>query len=115
VERVASEDPDDAPTLASAEAIRTAAGFYSRSSAFEAWLAPAEIIIGLFLIVDSLEFVGRFEEQGWKPARTVAPITYIAWSLWRILSGLVLLIGYYTGPCCRSRPTPRGIVLRGRA
>ncbi len=35
-------------------------------SAFEAWLAWPGIIIGLFLNVGSLEFVGRFDEQGWK-------------------------------------------------
>ena len=63
------------------------------SSAFEAWLAWPGIVIGLFLIVGSLEFVGRFEEQGWKLAGTIVPITYIAWSLWLILSGLVLLVG----------------------
>ena len=64
-----------------------------QSSAFTAWLAWAGIIIGLLLIVGSVEFVGRFEEQGWKLASTIIPITYIAWSLWLILSGLVLLIG----------------------
>jgi hypothetical protein len=64
-----------------------------QSSAFEAWLAWPGIIIGLFLIVGSLEFVGRFEEQGWKLAGAIVPITYIAWSLWLILSGLVLVIG----------------------
>ena len=64
-----------------------------QSSAFEAWLAWPGIIIGLFLIVGSLEFVGRFEEEGWELAGGIVPITYIAWSLWLILSGLVLLIG----------------------
>jgi hypothetical protein len=64
-----------------------------QSSAFEAWLAWPGIIIGLFLIVGSLEFVGRFEAQGWKLAGALVPITYIAWSLWLILSGLVLLVG----------------------
>lgn len=62
-----------------------------QSSAFEAWLAWPGIIIGLFLIVGSLEFVGRFEEQGWKLAGAIVPIAYIAWSLWLILSGVVLL------------------------
>jgi hypothetical protein len=51
------------------------------------------IIIGLFLVVGSLEFVGRFEEEGWKLAGAIVPITYIAWSLWLIVSGLVLLVG----------------------
>ena len=64
-----------------------------QSSAFEAWLAWPGIIIGLFLILGSLEFVGRFEEQGWKLAGAIVPITYIAWSLWLIVSGLVLVVG----------------------
>jgi uncharacterized protein DUF4386 len=64
-----------------------------RSSVFDAWLAWPGIIIGLFLIVGSLEFVGRFEEQGWKLVSAIVPITYIAWSLWLILSGLVLVVG----------------------
>jgi hypothetical protein len=63
------------------------------SSAFEAWLGWPGIIIGLLLVVGSLEFVGRFEEQGWKLAGAIVPITYIAWSLWLIISGLVLLLG----------------------
>jgi hypothetical protein len=50
------------------------------------------IIIGLFLIVGSLEFVGPFEREGWKLAGVLVPITYIAWSLWLILAGLVLLV-----------------------
>jgi Domain of unknown function (DUF4386) len=64
-----------------------------QSSSFTVWLAWAGIIIGLLLIVGSLEFVGRFEEQGWKLASGIVPITYIAWSLWLNLSGLVLLVG----------------------
>lgn len=63
-----------------------------QSSAFEPWLGWPGIIIGLFLIVGSLEFVGRFEEQGWKLAGAIVPITYIAWSLWLIVSGVVLVV-----------------------
>ena len=63
------------------------------SSAFEAWLGWPGIIIGLLLVFGSLEFVGRSEEQGWKLAGAIVPITYIAWSLWLITSGLVLLVG----------------------
>jgi len=48
---------------------------------------------GLLLVVGSLEFVGTFEEHGWKLAGAIVPITYIAWSLWLILSGLALLVG----------------------
>jgi Domain of unknown function (DUF4386) len=64
-----------------------------QSSPFEAWLALPGIIIGLFLIVGSLEFVGPFEREGWKLAGVLVPTTYIAWSLWLILAGLVLLVG----------------------
>ena len=62
-----------------------------QSSAFEAWLGWPGIIIGLFL-VGSFEFVGRFEEQGWKLAGTMVPITYIARSVWLIVTGVVLLL-----------------------
>ena len=61
-----------------------------QSSAFMAWLAWPGNIIGLLLIVGSLEFVGRFDEQGWKLASAIVPITCIAWSLWLIISGLAL-------------------------
>jgi hypothetical protein len=64
-----------------------------QSSVFEAWLGWPGIIIGLLLIVGSLEFVGRFEEHGWRLAGTIVPIAYIAWSLWLVISGLVLLVG----------------------
>src|SRR5215218_5552831 len=49
-------------------------------------------LIGLTLLVGSLEFVGPFEEKGWKLAGTIVPIGHIAWSLWRMATGLVLLI-----------------------
>jgi hypothetical protein len=64
-----------------------------QSSAFQPWLGWPGIIIGLLLVVGSLEFVGRFEEHGWRLAGAIVPITYIAWSLWLILTGLVLLVG----------------------
>jgi len=63
-----------------------------QSSAFAVWLALPGIAIGLALVVGSLEFVGPFEEKGWKLAGTIVPITYTAWSLWLVISGLVLLI-----------------------
>jgi hypothetical protein len=64
-----------------------------QSSAFEAWLVLPGIAIGLLLVAGSLEFVGRFEEKGWKLAGSIVPIAYIAWSLWLIGAGLVLLFG----------------------
>jgi hypothetical protein len=64
-----------------------------QSSAFDAWLAWPGIVIGASLILGSLEFVGRFEEQGWKLAGVIVPVAYVAWSLWLVLAGLVLLLG----------------------
>ena len=63
-----------------------------QSSAFPPWLGWPGILIGLFLVVGSLEFVGRFEKEGWKLAGVIVPITYIAWSLWLIALGAFLLI-----------------------
>jgi hypothetical protein len=62
-------------------------------SAFEAWLAWPGLVIGASLMLGSLEFASRFEEEGWKLAGAIVPIAYIAWSLWLIRAGLVLLIG----------------------
>jgi hypothetical protein len=63
-----------------------------QSSALPAWLAWPAIAIGLTLIISSLEFVGPFEEKGWKLADTIVPIAYTAWSLWLVITGIVLLI-----------------------
>jgi hypothetical protein len=49
------------------------------------------ILIGAILAVCSLEFVGPFERTGWKLAATLTPFTYIAWSLWLVVVGIVLL------------------------
>jgi hypothetical protein len=63
-----------------------------QSSAFDAWLAWPGIVIGLALVAGSLEFVGPFEEKGWKLAGTMVPTAYTAWSLWLVMSGVVLLL-----------------------
>ena len=62
-----------------------------KSSFFDDWLAWPGILVGASLLVGSLEFVGRLEEQGWKPAATIVPIAYTAWSLWLLAGGVVLL------------------------
>jgi hypothetical protein len=64
-----------------------------QSSSFDAWVAWPGIAVGALLVVGSFEFVGRFEETGWKLAGTVVPIAYTAWSLWLIIAGVVLLAG----------------------
>ena len=58
-----------------------------------AWLAMVGIGIGLALLVGTLEFVGPNERDGWALAGTVVPIAYIAWSIWLIVLGVLLLIG----------------------
>jgi hypothetical protein len=62
------------------------------SSTFEPWLALPGIVIGLLLAIGSLEFVGRFEESGWRPAGTIVPLAYIGWSLWLVVAGVVLIL-----------------------
>lgn len=62
-----------------------------QSSSFDDWLAWLGIAVGALLVLGSLEFVGPFEEHGWKPAATIVPIAYTAWSLWLITAGIVLL------------------------
>jgi hypothetical protein len=43
-------------------------------SSFEPWLGWPGIAIGLTLVAGSLEFVGPFEETGWKLAGAIVPI-----------------------------------------
>jgi hypothetical protein len=47
-----------------------------QSSTFDDWLAWPGVAIGALLVVGSLEFVGRFEEHGWKVAAAIVPIAY---------------------------------------
>jgi len=58
-----------------------------------AWLAVAGLVIGISLLVGTLEFVGPNEPEGWAPAGAIVPIAYIAWSIWLILIGVFLLFG----------------------
>lgn len=61
------------------------------TSVFPEWLGLAAIPIGVALVVGSLEFVGPNERDGWSIARTIVPIAYVAWSLWLIALGVMLL------------------------
>ncbi len=62
-----------------------------QSTTFDPWLALPGIVIGSFLILGSLEFVGPHEEEGWKLAGSVVPVAYTAWSAWLVATGIVLL------------------------
>jgi hypothetical protein len=55
------------------------------------WLGIPGIVIGGVLMLCSLEFVGPAERTGWKLAATLTPLTYIAWSLWLVATGIALL------------------------
>ncbi len=57
-----------------------------------AWIGIAGLVIGVALLIGSLEFVGRNEPEGWKLAGTIVPIAYIAWSLWLVVLGILLLV-----------------------
>ena len=53
--------------------------------------APA--CAALAMLVGTLEFVGPNEPEGWALAGTIVPLAYIAWSIWLIVIGVLLLIG----------------------
>ena len=61
--------------------------------ALPAWIAIVGVVIGIALLVGTLEFVGPNERDGWALAGTIVPIAYIAWSIWLIVLGLLLLVG----------------------
>jgi uncharacterized protein DUF4386 len=56
------------------------------------WTAVAGLVIGVALLVGTFEFVGPNERDGWALAGTIVPIAYIAWSIWLIVLGVLLLI-----------------------
>ena len=63
----------------------------TQTTAAPTWVGVLGIVIGPVLMLCSLEFVGRHEPAGWKLAERLTPITYIAWSLWLIATGVALL------------------------
>ena len=63
----------------------------TQTAAAPSWLGVLGIVIGPILILCSLEFVGGHEQSGWKLAERLTPITYVAWSLWLVATGVALL------------------------
>jgi hypothetical protein len=57
-----------------------------------AWSGIVAIPIGASLVFGSFEFSGAHERDGWSLAGAVVPLAYIAWSLWLIALGLLLLV-----------------------
>ncbi|WP_457100296.1 DUF4386 domain-containing protein [Microbacterium sp. P5_E9] len=62
------------------------------SGVVSGWLGLAGVVVGALLVVCSFEFVGAFEDRGWRLAGAITPFVYIAWSLWLIATGIGLLI-----------------------
>jgi hypothetical protein len=55
------------------------------------WLGVVGIVIGPLFLLCSGEFLGRFEESGFKLAGTLVPIVYVAWSIWLLALGVDFL------------------------
>jgi len=62
------------------------------TSVLPGWLGIAGLPIGVALLIGTLEFVGSHERDGWSLAGSIVPIAYIAWSLWLIVMGVLLLV-----------------------
>jgi hypothetical protein len=62
------------------------------STAFSSWLGWVGVVLGIALIVGSVEFAGPFEESGWNVAGKLIPIAYLLWSIWLVAGGITLLI-----------------------
>ena len=63
----------------------------TQSAVVPSWLGVLGIVIGPVLMICSLEFIGRYEATGWKLAERLTPMTYVAWSLWLVATGIALL------------------------
>jgi len=63
----------------------------TQTAAVPSWVGVVGIVVGPVLMLCSLEFVGSHEPAGWKLAERLTPITYIAWSLWLMATGVALL------------------------
>jgi hypothetical protein len=50
------------------------------------------VVVGIALLIGTLEFVGPNERDGWHLAGIIVPIAYLAWSVWLIVLGVFLLI-----------------------
>ena len=62
------------------------------SSVVPDWLGIVGVVIGPLFLLCSLEFVGRFEQSGWRLAEALTPLTYVAWSIWLLAIGIALLV-----------------------
>ena len=63
----------------------------TQTAAVPSWVGVLGIVIGPVLMLCSLEFVGGHERDGWKLAEKLTPVTYVAWSLWLMATGVAVL------------------------
>lgn len=68
------------------------------STVLPGWLGVIGLPIGTAMLLGALEFVGSHERHGWALAGAIVPIAYIAWSLWLVAVGVVLLLSSLPGP-----------------
>jgi hypothetical protein len=68
------------------------AGSVLSTDVLPAWIGMLGLPIGVALLVGTLEFVGPNEKNGWALAGAIVPVAYIAWSLWLVAIGVLLLI-----------------------
>jgi hypothetical protein len=64
----------------------------TQTTAAPGWVGVLGIAIGPVLVLCSFEFVGGHEPIGWKLAERLTPITYIAWSLWLLATGITIVV-----------------------
>ena len=50
------------------------------------------VLIGPLFLISSVEFLGRFEPDGWTLAGRLTPVAYVLWSLWLVAVGVALLV-----------------------
>jgi hypothetical protein len=65
------------------------------SGTISGWIGVAGIVIGALLALCAFEFVGAFEDRGWRLAGAITPFVYIAWSGWLVATGAGLLIAAF--------------------
>ena len=61
------------------------------SDVVSGWIGLAGLVVGALLALCSFEFVGAFEERGWRFAGAITPAVYIGWSLWLVATGIAFL------------------------
>jgi hypothetical protein len=63
----------------------------TQSDTAPAWTGVPALAIGPLLMLCALEFVGGHEPRGWRVAERLTPPSYVAWSLWLMVTGVALL------------------------